>query len=304
MPCTSVAREHDQDERLEHPDLAVADDVIHQVAGGTGQDEPGEAVHQHEEQAEREKIAAGTNQFLQQRKGATQMGGGFAFGFGGGHLFLGYNGPRTVPYAALFSLGFRPGWRFTRRLFIVVSSVEFVKAMTAGTAAKGVHRKQQVQDHVPGGLGIRIADVSGTAFRATHRLFRLHLLAHRKLKPAFFQSVYREPRVYITLNCSHYSWHCMQGYRKIAGVAASDGPGFGAGRLTSHQNRGQVRMAASRGGGRRRRARRYNFRHETVACLSHSRFRRLAPAGAGTLGRHLDHGRVAGAGAGAGGRAG
>ena len=58
-------REHQQDQRLQHPGLVLHDDVIHQELGGTRQNQAGGPVDQHQQEAQRELPAARAHQLLQ-----------------------------------------------------------------------------------------------------------------------------------------------------------------------------------------------------------------------------------------------
>ena len=69
---------------------------------------------------------------------------------------------------------------FDNFFFLVTSlpGIELVKANAAGAAAERVHRKQQIQDHVPSGLGIRVPHIRGPAFGTADRSLGLSFIRY------------------------------------------------------------------------------------------------------------------------------
>ena len=56
------------------------------------------------------------------------------------------------------------------RFLVFAARIELMKSGAAGAAPKSVHRKQQIQNQVPGRLRIRVTDIARTALRAANGL--------------------------------------------------------------------------------------------------------------------------------------
>ena len=102
--------EHRQDERLQQPDLAMADDVVDQVTRRGRQHQPGGAVDQHQEESDGEQLAPRPHQFLQQRQNAAEVIGRFPLRVWWETLSPGYyfRGWRITVRALPFRAGSRP----------------------------------------------------------------------------------------------------------------------------------------------------------------------------------------------------
>ena len=67
-------RQHDPDQRIEQPEMALADDVVNQVLGRIGQNQAGDAVDDHQPEAEQHQRAAGADELPDFRQGFEYLG--------------------------------------------------------------------------------------------------------------------------------------------------------------------------------------------------------------------------------------